>query len=190
VEGERPSNEGGSEGPAATSKRRRVGARSKRVYECTTCGKAFSRSGHLAVHTRTHSGDRPYACATCGKAFSTAQGLTYHDRSHSGDRPYTCTTCGRAFSQSSDLKKHRRTHSGDRPYAYDINSTVYWYVLYGIYGQSMLPKRCVRIPKNDFVCDRTPKVDRFDHEPQRLRVHGQISFERCHLSSSILRAKG
>ena len=31
-----------------------------RPFKCSTCGKAFSRSGQLAVHMRVHSGERPY----------------------------------------------------------------------------------------------------------------------------------
>ena len=53
-------------------------SRSLLGFECTTCGNAFSQSGSLAVHMRSHSGDRPYACATCGKAFSTSGNLASH----------------------------------------------------------------------------------------------------------------
>ena len=51
-----------------------------RPFKCSTCGKAFSRSGHLAVHMRVHSGERPYECSTCGKAFSQAGHLATHMR--------------------------------------------------------------------------------------------------------------
>ena len=32
--------------------------------------KRFSRSDHLAVHERTHTGDKPYECDVCNKRFS------------------------------------------------------------------------------------------------------------------------
>jgi DNA-directed RNA polymerase subunit RPC12/RpoP len=55
-----------------------------RKHECATCGKAF---GHLAVHMRVHSVERPYECSTCGKAFSQSGDLAVHMRVHSGERP-------------------------------------------------------------------------------------------------------
>jgi len=92
------------------------GNEGNRKHECSTCGKAFSTSGHLAVHMRVHSGERPYKCSTCGKAFSTSGSLAVHMRVHSGERPYECSTCGKAFTVSSDLTNHMRVHSGGRPY--------------------------------------------------------------------------
>ena len=82
------------------------------IPRCTICREACSQSGHLTVHTRSHSSDRPYACTTCGQAFATPRSLTSHMRTHSGDRPYVCTTCGQTYSQSSDLTKHTRTLTG------------------------------------------------------------------------------
>ena len=58
------------------------GNEGNRKHECSTCGKAFSRSGHLAVHMRVHSGERPYKCSTCGKAFTESGHLAKHKRLH------------------------------------------------------------------------------------------------------------
>jgi hypothetical protein len=44
----------------------------KETGHMITCGKAFSRSGDLAAHMRTHSGGRPHVCETCGRAFLTS----------------------------------------------------------------------------------------------------------------------
>ena len=69
----------------ATANGRNAG---KNGHECSTCGKAFSQSGHLAVHMRVHSGERPYECSTCGKACSESGSLAVHMRVHSGERPH------------------------------------------------------------------------------------------------------
>jgi KRAB domain-containing zinc finger protein len=55
---------------------------------------------------RAHSGDRPYSCTTCGKAFSRSGNLATHVRSHAGDRRYNCMTCDKVFSQSGNLARH------------------------------------------------------------------------------------
>jgi uncharacterized Zn-finger protein len=33
-----------------------------RKHPCLTCGKAFTTSGHLARHQRTHTGERDFKC--------------------------------------------------------------------------------------------------------------------------------
>jgi DNA-directed RNA polymerase subunit RPC12/RpoP len=38
-------------------------------HKCTPCGKAFPSPSSLALHTRTHTGEKPYICPTCGKAY-------------------------------------------------------------------------------------------------------------------------
>ena len=113
---------GGGQVRAGRKRKREDGAEAnganagERLHECSTCGKAFSRSGDLAVHMRVHSGERPYECSTCGKAFSESGSLAEHMRVHSGERPHKCSTCGKAFSRSGQLAVHMRVHSGERPY--------------------------------------------------------------------------
>ncbi|KAM5163892.1 zinc finger and BTB domain-containing protein 24 isoform 2-T2 [Mantella aurantiaca] len=137
-------NEEHDAGKQNISKRKQSSAE----YQCKDCGKMFKYRHFLAIHRRTHTGERPYRCAECGKGFSQKHSLQAHERAHTGERPYNCTVCnkslatrnslmehmnlhegkksftcdqcGKIFSQRKQLKSHYRVHSGERPYTCEI----------------------------------------------------------------------
>ncbi|KAA8908465.1 hypothetical protein FN846DRAFT_945248 [Sphaerosporella brunnea] len=57
--------------------------RSSRRYTCQ-CGKSFTTSGHLARHTRIHTGEKNYVCpeAGCAARFSRQDNCMQHYRTH------------------------------------------------------------------------------------------------------------
>jgi len=52
---------------------------SKRRYECTTCGKTFTTSGHVARHNRIHTGEKNFQCPEpgCSQRFSRQDNCMY-----------------------------------------------------------------------------------------------------------------
>jgi hypothetical protein len=52
------------------------------TWECTICGKKFTRGFHMRNHMNAHSGNRPHACSECGKAFTRANDRNRHEKLH------------------------------------------------------------------------------------------------------------
>ncbi|XP_006926125.1 zinc finger and BTB domain-containing protein 24 isoform X2 [Pteropus alecto] len=112
----------GDEDEQSSSKR--VCGRRKRPIgpeaRCKDCGKVFKYNHFLAIHQRSHTGQKSFTCDQCGKYFSQKRQLKSHYRVHTGHSLPECNHCHRKFMDVSQLKKHLRTHTGEKPFTCEI----------------------------------------------------------------------
>ena len=89
----------------------RIHSREK-LYSCDECEKHFSTQHNLRQHMNIHRSK--YKCTECGICCRDRSNLAVHRRSHSGEKPFECTVYSKQFTASNDLGRHIRSHSGER----------------------------------------------------------------------------
>ncbi|KAJ8355535.1 hypothetical protein SKAU_G00183290 [Synaphobranchus kaupii] len=89
---------------------------SERAFACTVCGKLFKRPKDISDHARrVHAEKTPQECPHCDKLIASKAGLALHIRTHTGEKPYCCADCGARFAQKSSYNTHTRNiHQGPK----------------------------------------------------------------------------
>lgn len=92
----------------------------KVYYHCDICLRPFAQRHYLAIHKRSHTGDKPFQCDFCIQKFARRDTLQIHRRIHTGEKPFHCDVCSKQFAQRDKLQIHRRTHSRKKQFSCDV----------------------------------------------------------------------
>jgi len=85
---------------------------SKKPYACVVCQKAFKERLLMLQHKKGH-GQKPFKCNVCDKRFNLSGHLAEHTRIHTGERPYKCELCPSTFRVKTILREHMMRHNAD-----------------------------------------------------------------------------
>eukprot|EP00186_Timspurckia_oligopyrenoides_P002877 CAMPEP_0182446652 /NCGR_PEP_ID=MMETSP1172-20130603/4326_1 /TAXON_ID=708627 /ORGANISM="Timspurckia oligopyrenoides, Strain CCMP3278" /LENGTH=609 /DNA_ID=CAMNT_0024642605 /DNA_START=69 /DNA_END=1898 /DNA_ORIENTATION=- len=98
-------------------------SRSRKIFDCLTCGKQFPSRFNLKRHEMSmHSNERPFECEICLSSFKVKDHLTQHVKvAHNTDKLqlFKCHLCIRetTFRTKSNLIRHvKETHENLRPF--------------------------------------------------------------------------
>src|SRR3989344_3157739 len=92
----------------------------EKPFKCDVCDFACATSGHLKVHQRTHTREKPFKCDVCEYTSTTSGHLKVHQRTHTREKPFKCDVCEYTSTTSGHLKDHKRTHTDEKPFKCDV----------------------------------------------------------------------
>ena len=146
----------------------------EKPFGCDTCGKKFSCKGNLATHSLIHKDVRKFECGMCPYKSTSKQYMGIHRLSHTGVRPHKCLVCGYCCSSEMDLARHTKRHTGDKPYACDYEGCLF--KSYRGYGMTRHKRRFHPTDDTDLLacaeCDF--KTTNLSYLTKHQKMHGII----------------
>ncbi|KAI8076199.1 hypothetical protein BDF21DRAFT_422789 [Thamnidium elegans] len=99
-----------------------------KVFQCTgfgDCKMVFTRSEHLARHSRKHTGEKPFVCIVplCTKAFSRFDNMMQHTQTHRNNSYNIISPNTRSTRASSQMKMNQESCQDKRNLHIDTEST-------------------------------------------------------------------
>ena len=99
--------------------------RTKRLseYECSHCGKKFTKRWNWQSHLRTHGPSQIFACHECGTTCAREGDLKRHMKLHMGENAFMCGGvlengqawgCGQSFIRADILRNHHKSKKGKK----------------------------------------------------------------------------
>jgi transcription elongation factor Elf1 len=88
--------------------------KSKLIFSCKVCSKAFAKSTVLKIHEKIHMDHRPtYECQQCGKVLSSQTAVTNHIRWLHAEKEFECPVCQKKFATVSLLLSPLTTNNSN-----------------------------------------------------------------------------